>query len=253
MKLNVDMHMGLLTYASFLILVQEVTAILHAVEKPEKPSLKIKMKGDDSAEKKASAKDDESPALKVRVPKKVTSKPTKRRKSKSAEAPTPAQCFDLSAGTAMNVQSINEHFGNHSFLLSLAPGAADPSGEKALATLYEALLGDCDTTDSLVVDVGAGNGQVSALAADMGCRVSAFDPDVDAVRSLKASRCLNNWMDVFSIFPMMAAARPGGDISVFPSGHTIQASVGNKSGDHIIHGVSLDGVFVKGDEKKLQH
>lgn len=149
----------------------------------------------------------------------------------------------------MNVQSFKEHFGNKSFLLSLAPGAADPSDEKALTTLYEALLGDCGKGAPWLIDVGTGSGQVSALAANVGCRVVALDSDADAQRSLKTSRCLNKWTDVFSIFPTMAAASLGGSVTVFNSRHSAAEAEGKQSEEHMVHGVSLDGVFVKGDEK----
>jgi len=246
MQLNVDMRMTLFICASILLLVQEGAAIRNVNGDLSKPRLKLKI---------GLKKDDEAPSLKAHAPSKVEvrvpSKLSKPSDPRQAETVNPATCFDLTAGTVMNVQSIPEHFGNKSFLLSLAPGAADPSNEKALTTLYEALLGNCGSDASWFVDVGAGSGQVSALAANMGCKVSAFDSDVDGVQSLKTSRCLNKWMDTLSIFPTMATAKTGGSMKVFPVGHAADSSVSNKTDDHIIHGVSLDGVFVKGDGKNF--
>jgi hypothetical protein len=258
MKLNVNMHMALL-YVAILCLVQQVAAVRHVKVGLSKPPLKVSMPS-----KKGAATNEnqshtvESPGLKVRVPTKshvkVMAKP-QRNQPVEADAKAsfnPAQCFDLTAGAVMNVQSFKEHFGNKSFLLSLAPGSPDPSDEKALTTLYEALLGGCGNNDepqTWLIDVGTGSGQVSALAANKGCRVAAFDADVDDVHSLKTSRCLNKWTNVFSIFPTMAAASVGGSVAVFPSRDHANDKPGNKNDEQIIHGVSLDGVFVKGDAK----
>jgi len=246
MQLNVVMRMALLVCASILFLVQEVASVRHVKAVSSKPPLKLKLgskKPDAAGLNKV-----EAPSLKVRVPTKVSAKPSKKSKSKSAEIVNPATCFDISAGAVMNVQSFKEQFSNKSFLLSLTPGAADPSGEKALTTLYEAMLGDCGSGAPFLVDVGAGSGQVAAVAASKGCRVSAFDPDVNSVQSLKTSRCLNRWTDAFTIYPTMAAATLGGNVTVLPASHSVDSST--KSKDNIIHGVSLDGVFVKGDERK---
>jgi len=277
--------MGLLACVSIFVLVQGVAATRNVVDKP-KLKLKIapsqgpthnttvdrhiphstKNVAYNNSTKRVAhnstskLQGDHSQSLKVHIPKKAQKigkldvQVPKKEVSKPEEPLNPAQCFDMSAGSIMNVQTIKEHFGNHSFLLSLAPGAMDPSGEKAMTTLYEALLGDCQKggKTSWVVDVGAGSGTVSALAAGKGCKVTAFDPDATSVQTLKTSRCLNRWTNNFRIFPMMAASRPGGDVTVLPEGHTLQSSVnGNTTGDHVIHGVSLDGLFVKGDEKNF--
>merc|ERR1719158_691262 len=130
---------------SILFLVSEVAAIRHAKVDLSKPPLKIRM----ASKKETKTQDQkvEAPSLKVRAPTKVLAKPPPQTQPAEADAKVlnPAQCFDLSAGAVMNVQSFKEHFGNKSFLLSLAPGSPDPSDEKALTTLYEALLGGCDS------------------------------------------------------------------------------------------------------------
>merc|ERR1719247_1354966 len=110
--------MTFLICISIVFLVQDVTAVRHVKGDLSKPRLKISI-----------------------------SKPA-----------NPAECFDLAAGAVLNVQSIKEHFGNKSFLISLAPGSADPSNEKALTTLYEAFLDDdCGNGAPWFVDVGAGS------------------------------------------------------------------------------------------------
>jgi len=168
-----------------------------------------------------------------------------------------APCFDLNPGEGVQVQMQKQKFGTGGYLLSLPPGSADPEGEKALMSTYEALLDDCKSSKHWLVDAGAGTGQVSALAASVGCKVAAFDPDVKDVHALTMSHCLNHWTQTFAVFPTMAAATPGGNLTIIPGGETRPGhsvtnatnATGNAT-EMVIHGVTLDGVMVGGSERQ---
>jgi tRNA/tmRNA/rRNA uracil-C5-methylase (TrmA/RlmC/RlmD family) len=52
----------------------------------------------------------------------------------------------------------------------------------------------------LVLDVGATLGLFGLLAAKLGCRVRAVEPQARVVRSLQASVCMNGLGELFEVF-----------------------------------------------------
>lgn len=169
---------------------------------------------------------------------------------------TERNCFtNVQPGEAELVRSVRLRHRNASYLIAQEPSSPAVGGRALDATL-EALLGECDKqlTSGMdwMIDVGAGSGEVSAIASRLGCAVAAFDSKEKLVRNLEATACINDAGRPFVVFPAVAAAQTGRQRWQLSDAKGNGSSMLNKhqaTGE--VQGVALDNIFVEGQGARL--
>jgi len=121
------------------------------------------------------------------------------------------ECLGLTAGEDMEVQSMKQRYGKDTFLVARPAGSPKPVAKAALHATFESLFrgSGChaDTTRpaAWLVNVGADDDEVLALASSVACGVFALDPKVDDVRAVEMTRCMNEEpFRPFAVFQMIA-------------------------------------------------